>query len=308
MKTRAMLVAVLVGAFCAAGWAAEQKPRKNVLTPEVIAKVEAAAPAKATVQPAKPRKVLVFTLTKGFYHDVIPIGAKAIEIIGKKTGAWETVISDDIAMFEPGTLSQFDAVMMMSNTGKDLFSGKGAEAEARLKKSLLDFVASGKGIAGSHAATDCFYEKWPEYGQMMGGYFAGHPFYDIAVKNEAPNHPINAAFKGQGFKIRDEMYTFRAPYTRENLRILLSIDLANSEKIKDDPKKPGFKEKENRDDHDYAISWVREWGQGRVFYCSFGHFHDIFWNPAILQHYLDGMQYALGDLKADATPSAKLAK
>ena len=40
---------------------------------------------------------------------------------------------------------------------------------------------------------------------------------------------------------------------------------------------------------------------------SFGHQHPLFWNPAILQHYLDGVQYAMGDLKADATPTAKLA-
>ena len=31
-----------------------------------------------------------------------------------------------------------------------------------------------------------------------------------------------------------------------------------------------------------------------------------YWNPAGLQHYLDGLQYALGDLEADATPSSKI--
>ncbi len=46
--------------------------------------------------------------------------------------------------------------------------------------------------------------------------------------------------------------------------------------------------------------------KGRVFYCSFGHDGRIFRDPRILQFYLDGIQYALGDLEADATPSAKL--
>ncbi|MEA3365531.1 MAG: HEAT repeat domain-containing protein, partial [Candidatus Hydrogenedentes bacterium] len=61
-----------------------------------------------------------------------------------------------------------------------------------------------------------------------------------------------------------------------------------------------------RDDDDFAVSWVRTYGEGRVFYCSLGHRHEIFWNPAILQHYLDGIQFALGDLAADTTPSAQL--
>ena len=66
-------------------------------------------------------------------------------------------------------------------------------------------------------------------------------------------------------------------------------------------------QKGSREDNDNAVSWLREFGKGRVFYCSLGHNNEIFWTPAILQHYLDGIQYALGDLKADATPSAKLA-
>lgn len=300
MNLKPLLTVVAVLAMT---WACHAADQKSVLTPEVVKKIQEAAPAKAAVQPARPRKLLVMTLTKGFYHDVIPIGAKAMEIIGAKTGAWETVITEDPMMFVPEKLAQFDAVMMMNTTG-ELFDVPDKAMRDVLKKSLVDFVKGGKGLAGSHAATDTFYQ-FPEYGQMIGGYFNGHPFYEIAVKNEDPDHPINAAFKGKGFEIRDEMYTFRAPYSRENLRILLSIDLANSRKIENDPARPGFKKGENRDDHDYAISWIREYGQGRVFYCSFGHFHDVFWNPAILKHYLDGIQYAIGDLKADATPSAR---
>ncbi|MDD4870042.1 MAG: ThuA domain-containing protein [Kiritimatiellae bacterium] len=267
---------------------------------EEIAKVAEVLPVKATEQPAKPRKVLVYTMTLGFPHDSIPLGARTILLIGQKTGAWQTLISNDRYMFEPETLAQFDAVMMMETTGP-LFGDPDKTVNERLRKSLLDFVENGKGIAGSHAATDCAYD-WKEYGAMMGGYFAGHPFYKIKVRNEDPKNPINAAFKGEGFDFLDEMYTFRDPYSRENLRILLSIDIST---LPDDPGKPGFKKGENRQDHDYAISWIREKGKGRVFYCSFGHQHPVWWTSTILQHYLDGMQYALGDLKADATPSAK---
>jgi hypothetical protein len=29
----------------------------------------------------------------------------------------------------------------------------------------------------------------------------------------------------------------------------------------------------------------------------------VYWNPVMLKHYLTGIQYVLGDLQADATPS-----
>jgi hypothetical protein len=267
---------------------------------EELAKTVAALPEKAPGAPARPHKVLVYTATSGFKHDSIPLGARTILLLGRQSGAWETLISNDRHMFEPETLAQFDAVMMVSTTGS-LFGDPDKIVNERLRKSLLDFVASGKGLAGSHAATDCSYD-WKDYGALMGGYFAGHPFGKITVRNEDPRSPLNAAFKGEGFDFQDEMYTFREPYSREKLHILLSIDIS---KMPDDPAKPGFKLKENRPDHDYAISWIHEYGQGRVFYCSFGHQHHIWSTPSLLQHYLAGMLYVLGELKADASPSAR---
>jgi type 1 glutamine amidotransferase len=50
------------------------------------------------------------------------------------------------------------------------------------------------------------------------------------------------------------------------------------------------------------VSWIREEGSGRVFYSSLGHRFEIFTDAAILHHWLAGIQYALGDLDADATP------
>jgi type 1 glutamine amidotransferase len=253
-----------------------------------------AAPAKATTAPAKARKLLVFGQTAGFAHDSIPVVARAFEIVGSRTGAWETVVSNDPAMFEPESLAKFDAVCMNSTTG-ELFGFKKAadatkdETNMRRRKALLDFVSGGKGLVGIHAATDCSYE-WPEYGQMIGGYFDGHPFRKIQVKVEDPRHPLNAAFDGD-FEITDEIYTFKAPYSRDKLRVLLSIDATKTDV------KAG-----KRADKDYALSWVKSYGSGRVFYCAFGHEHQVLWNPAILRHLLDGTQFALGDLPADTTP------
>lgn len=272
----------------AAAKAEKARPPAEAKADEVE-KVTAAAPDKPYAPPAKPRKLLIFSLAKGFAHSSIPIGGKAFEIMGKKTGAWDSVITTDVSFFAPDKLKEFDAVMMNNTTGKDLI------ADPALKQSLLDFVKGGHGIGGAHSATDAFYEKWPEYGEMMGGLFVGHPFRRISVKLDDPASPLTAMFDGKGFEISDEIYTFKDPYSREKLRILLSIDWENANLSKG-----------NRPDNDYALSWIREYGKGRTFYCAFGHEHQIFWNPTILKHYLAGIQYILGDLKADATPSAKL--
>ena len=312
--------------------AAEKKPA--VVPQDKIDKVTAAMPDKPFVKPAKAYKVLTLTTTKGFFHGSIPLAAKAIEIMGQKTGAFEATTTDDVTMLAADKLKAFDAIFWDQCTG-EVFN------EEALKASLLDFVKSGKGIVGAHAATDCFY-KWKEFGEMMGGYFAGHPFRRISVKLDDPSNPLMTMFDGKGFEISDEIYTFRDPYSREKLRILMSIDWdktkpylqgdvdkrkkdleKSSEKTKPESpeelkKKQDEQKKKAKDldeyfdklprakDNDYALSWIRDYGKGRVFYCGFGHDDQIWWNPTILKHYLAGFQYALGDLKADATPTAKL--
>jgi type 1 glutamine amidotransferase len=290
----ALLASLALAAAPAAPKATEKKAPVEV-TPQEIAKVTEAMPTAPIAKPAKPRKLLIFSLTKGFPHSSVSIGAKTFEIMGAKTGAWESVNTLDPSYFAPDKLKDFDAVVMNNTTGKDLIT------DPAQKQSLLDFVKSGKGIIGVHSATDAFYEKWPEYGEMMGGLFQGHPFRQISVKIDDPTSPLTAMFAGKGFEISDEIYTFKDPYSREKLHILLSIDWPNTEEYaKSKNQNP------NRSDNDYALSWTRDYGKGRVFYCAFGHDHAIFWNTTILKHYLAGIQYALGDLKADATPTAKL--
>ncbi len=276
-------------------------------SPEVEAKIAAAAPNQAPAQPQKARRLLVFTLCRGFVHSSIPTGAAALAIMGEKTGAFTTVVSEDIELFAPEKLNQFDAVCLMSCTGElfrpanfDQLTPEEQTAalkhEESLQKSLVDFVKGGKGLIGSHAATDCFY-KWPEFGEMMGAYFDGHPWSEqVTVRVDDPQHPLNAAFGGRPFEIGDEIYQFKAPYSRAKLRVLLSLDPART-----DMNKPGM----NRTDQDFAVSWVREYGRGRVFYCSLGHRDEIFWNPQVLQHYLAGTQFALGDLPAPTAPLPK---
>ena len=258
--------------------------------------------------------VLIYSHCNGFPHSEGIAAAKvAIPAIGK--GAFECVISDDLANFEPPAINQFDAIFFNNTTG-DLFTGKAFEqcakptpkeeqaaATARIRKNLVGFVKGGKGLMGNHGAADCSY-GWKQWGEMVGGYFIGHPWGKIFVTNDDPANAVNAAFKGQGFEISDEIYTFGPSrslkwdaYGRSVSRVLLSVDIEKS-KITKGP----------REDNDYGLSWIKSHGKGRTFYCAFGHDRRAFVNPAVLQHMLDGLQFAIGDLKADTTPKPKAAK
>jgi type 1 glutamine amidotransferase len=276
----------LAGVFMSNGYAAEQPA---AAPGSVAEKLQNAAPAEASVKPAKPRKMLVFWLCKGYYHECIPIANQAFEIMGKKTGAFKVVVSNDMNMFDAKKLAEFDAVMFNNTTHLDF-------NEPNQRQALMDFVKGGKGIIGIHAATDNFY-NWPEAAEMMGGQFVAHPWTSNgtwAIKNAEPNHPLNAAFGGKGFKIKDEIYRQKKLSDVKNRRILLTLDL-------DDPATRNAKGAEETD-RDMPVSWIRNYGKGRVFYCGLGHNNEVFVNPAVLRHYLDGIQFALGDLKVDASP------
>jgi uncharacterized protein len=290
-----LIAALMTGSVWAQGRRGPQGP-----TPEEIAKMEAAMPAKAIVQPAKPRKVLVMdTPGQGaFYHDCIPYWNKALEIMAQKTGAFNVTMAHDVNALSAENLKNFDAVCFNNTVTLPL----SPEATPELCKSLMDFIKGGKGVIGIHAATDTFYVRyvWPEGQEMWGGKFSGHPWTysgtEWAVKIDEPNHPLMASFKGQGFKLRDEIYRTEPPlYSRSKQLVLMSLDMSDeATKSKADPKKPT--------DADTGISWVKDFGSGRVFYCSLGHAHDVTWTPAILEHYLRGIQFALGDFKVDTKP------
>jgi type 1 glutamine amidotransferase len=269
--------------------AAVAKPNKNTqgpADPEQISKVKEALPAKAPAKPARPRKILVFSRCEGFVHKSIPIGVKTMELMGEKTGAYAIEETAEMEAFSPENLSRFDAVLFLSTTQLD--------PEPEQREALLEFVRGGKGIIGIHAATDSFYQ-WEAGAKMMGGLFCGHPWTagcTVQVKLDEPDHPINACFHGEPFKIKDEIYQFKDPYSRQNQRIITSLDMDDPDTKAVKGGKPGAI---RRTDDDFGITWVRREGQGRVFYCSLGHNHHVFWDARILQHYLAGIQYALGD-------------
>jgi len=299
MKTSRFALALVCFLAARPTLAQQKKQAERMPTKQEIARIEAAAPAKAPAKPARPRKLLVWGHV--YTHLPNPFANEAFKALGRKTGAFEATISDDPNLMLSERIAAFDAVVMNNIHEREPFLpadlGKRPKAEQETfrkrdqacKKSLLAFVAGGKGLVGVHATTAAC-QTWPEYGEMVGGYYGGHIVQEVPLRNEEPDHPVNAALGGKGWTIRDEIYLFRAPYDRGKLRVLLSLDL---EKMTDPAKRP---------DKDYAVTWVKPYGKGRVFYCSLGHMPEVYWDPTFLRHVLAGTQFALGDLNAPCEP------
>lgn len=273
---------------------------------ESVAKIREALPVQAPAKPKAKRKVLVFSVTNGFHHSSIPTGQAAMLMMGEATGAYETVVSDDLANFEVANLQKFDAVCFLNTTGNVFHPAKGdwqkmsddekkaADARAtELFGNLMKFVESGKGFVGIHSATDTLYNE-PKYGEMINGYFSGHPWgagtpVSIKVEPGQEAHPVVAMMEGKNLDFKEEIYQLKDPYDSSKVRMLLRLDTERSTMDVG-----GI----NRTDKDFGVAWIREWGKGRVFYCSLGHNDHIYQNPTVLQHYLAGLQWVLGDLEA----------
>lgn len=280
-------------------------PVRADLTPDQQRRIQEAAPEKATVVPKRPRRVLIWNTPymetsphKGY---TIPQGAYAMKVLGEKTGAFEAVISDDQTLLLPQHLKQFDAIVMNNSCGpwttptdeampKFAEYGKDkAQIEALLRKSFLDWVRSGRGVVAYHYAIGAG-RHWPELHDLLGASCGGHPWNEeIGVKIDDPDHPLTAVFGGKDFRIAEEVFQYLEPYSRDKLRVLLSIDTTTTNMSVEWLK---------RSDNDYALAWVKPFGQGRVFYSEFGHRTEHWWDPVILQFYLDAIQFAAGDLEA----------
>ncbi|HXK60402.1 MAG TPA: ThuA domain-containing protein [Acidobacteriota bacterium] len=286
-------------------WFSFQTPDlADEVTAEQRRMIEEALPSKAPAIPSRPRRLLIMTLNvrdgqprRG--HASLPVGNWALRRMGEKTGAYQATFTNDINVLRPERLAEFDAICFNNTVGV-------LTEDPDLRKSLLEFVAQGKGFVGIHAAAATFvqwprYDQFPEFGEMLGGYEnGGHPWKPnetIVLQVEDQQHPVNSGFPKERFEVQDEVFQFQAPYSRDKLRVLLSIDTQRTDM---NPARRFLPERFA--DRDFAISWIKNYGKGRVFYSSLGHNPHIFWNGPILAHFLAGIQFALGDLQADTTP------
>ncbi len=301
-----LLACLLVCSLPAAAWAQ--------VHPHHAAQIrKAAKEVKPRVAPKKPRTVLIWNTPpslmdkdphKGY---CIPYGEEAMRAIGEESGAFQPVVSDDIVMIAPENIRQFDAIVLNNTSGawitptaedmaKPALKKLGAnpeEVEQRLRKSFLDFIDQGGGVVCIHFAIAAN-RHWPEFKELFGGTFTGHPWTEeVGVTVEEPEHPLVAAFGGKDFLITDEIYQYGPPYDRSKLRVLMSIDPARTNMG------PRWIDRKQTD---FALTWVKSYGKGRIFNTSFGHMANLYSTPHVLQFYLDAIQFAAGDLEAPAEP------
>jgi type 1 glutamine amidotransferase len=319
----------------AQGPASGPPPQSQVARVADLMQMMSALPDRAPATPLQPRRVLVLAKAAGFVHSSIPLATRTIEALGQKTGAWSTVITYSPADITEQNLQQYDAIFLASTTGTFLDDPADPAATAARRKALLNFVRGGKGIAGVHAATDSYHgglpaaapvgggrapvdggaPLWPEFNQMIGGYFKFHWLYptQVAVKIEDVENPVNAPFTSlnattgvrmpRPFSVVDEVYTFNdASWSRHRAHVLTSIDYTKMPaEVKAQEPVP------QRTDRDYVLSYLQREGRGRVFIEVLGHDESIYKMPSMLAHILAGTQYVLGDLQADDSPSSPTA-
>lgn len=229
------------------------------------------------------KRILQVTHSAGFRHDSIRTSIVALQQIGERTGRFQVTATEDLSYLTAERLRDFDAIFFFTSGELALSDGQ--------KRDLLEFVRGGKGFGGAHSATDTLY-LWPEYGEMIGGYFDGHPWVkEVSIDVEEPEFP-GMKDVAPSFRIVDEIYQFRA-FSRERVRVLTTLDTGTV-----DLNAVGV----NRSDGDFALSWVRPYGAGRVFYTALGHFDETWLNP-VFQKQLEGaLLWLIGDVEADAAP------
>lgn len=300
------------------------KPSKGIDPPsgEWIARVKELAPAAPTAAPKRKREVLLFHLFTGFDHKVIPHANEAVKAIAEKTGAFGVTPSTDIEMFRPENIGRFDGVILNNccsvGPGRDIFidvlggnikdpksatlgdkyKGLGADERkaraAELEKGLIDHIAGGGGLVVLHGGI-VMQNNSAAFGEMVGGSFDYHPkAQEFTLYPVGPDHALLKAFNGEPFTHTDEPYMFKDAYAKKNFRPLLMIKSADIQ---------GKREGKPVDDILY-VSWIKRFGKGRVFFVSPSHFPESYHSKALLRFYLDGIQYALGDLECDDAPAA----
>jgi type 1 glutamine amidotransferase len=221
------------------------------------------------------RKILMLTHSAGFKHDYLPVAVKTIEELGAESKEFEVVATEDCSLINEENLKTISA-LLFATTGE-------LPMKEEQKVALIRFVKEGGGFVGVHNATDTFY-KFPEYGEMLGGYFNGHPWtQEIVAKVEDNNHPATKHLP-KSFKVKEEVYTFKN-WSRNKTHVLISLDTSSVDLSRG-----------NRVDNDYALSWCHEYGKGRVFYTAFGHFKEIWNEEWFRKHLLGGILWSMNIL------------
>jgi type 1 glutamine amidotransferase len=253
-----------------------------------------------------PKRLLVYTRSAGFQHDVVKLGKNGepslVDRVWTELAArhnFEVECTKDGRVFIPETIDRFDAFFFY--TTEDLMAESKEDGSPPMpkegKKLLLDAVANGKGFIGSHCAADTFHsdprgsvsnlqDKVDPYIQMVGGEFISHGSQQTATMHVVdPNFPKGPK---DDFSLREEWYSFK------NFQNDLHVILVNETK--------GMKDWQYEREP-FPATWARMHGKGRVFYTSMGHRDDVWTNPLFQDLLLGAASWVFGEADVDVTPN-----
>jgi hypothetical protein len=216
-------------------------------------------------------RVLMIRESKGFEHSFLPHAEVAVKKLGQQSGLYEAVTTARSRLINADYLADVD-VLVMATTGE-------LPWDDEQKQAFLEFVQGGKGLVGIHNATDTFYE-WPEYGDLIGGWFNAHPWHqEVTINVEDTSHPATEML-GESFQVVDEIYTFKN-WSRDDTHVLMSLDNESVDISKG-----------NREDGDYAMGWCHTYGEGRVIYTALGHPDELWEQDWFRRHVLACIKWA----------------
>lgn len=248
-------------------------------------------PPSGTRAAAPKKHLLAIGEEKGYRHESVSHALATIERLGRESGLFDTTIRTDTEAltkkkieYNAKTLNDFDAVLF--------YTGGTLEMDDQKKADFLSFIRDdGKGFIGIHSAAITFTD-WPEYGEMLGGYFDEHPWgtFDAPIIVENPAFPGMAQWP-RAFTFKDEIYQIRN-FSREKCRVLMRLDASKLE----------MNPRVHRKDKDFAVAWAKIYGKGRVFYSTLGHPVENWDKPEMQTMYMEAIQWAMGLKDADVTP------
>jgi uncharacterized protein len=242
-------------------------------------------------QESQKKHLLIIGEEKGYRHASVSHAMSVLERLGKENNLWDTTIRTDTEAltkkkleYNAKNLNDFDAVLF--------FTGGDPEMDEQKRADLLSFVRDdGKGFVGVHSAAITF-TKWPEFVDMVGGTFDEHPWgtFDAPIVVEDPSFPGIKQWP-KSFVLRDEIYQMKS-FERDKVHVLMSLDAS-----KLDLKNPRV----HRADHDFAVTWAKMSGKGRVYYSTLGHPEENWDDPRLQTMYVEAIKWAMRLTGSDVT-------